>query len=193
MNIIRKYNLDKTEITAVGLQKLLTSRLWVGFKQDNNGICYLKQYSVNNVSMIYYNIPLATDEITKIYFFGDRAYITLKDTTNIALYFTITTPLTQTFRIIPTGINEAVLDIIHDSSYLYFLLPGEGTENAKILKYNSTLILQEIIELTDIHNVRSFTIDEDGIIWCTTYEENSRLIKVYNDGGYSFEVINLFQ
>lgn len=193
MNIIRTYNFDESEITAIGLQQTTTPRLWVGFKQDGDGICYLNQYSVNDLNTNYYNISLSVDEITKIYFFGTRMYIAVDDDEKFLIYFTATSPLTQTTINIPSGVSESVIDILDDGTYIYLLLPGVGSENAKILKYSSTLTLQDTIELTDVHNVRSFTIDDEDVIWCTTYEENSKLIKVYQDEGeYTFDVINLF-
>lgn len=192
MNIIRKYTFDEKQISSICVQKTTTPRIWVGFTKNTDGICELNQYSVNNLNTQYYNISLSVDEITKIYFLGTQMYIAVDDDEKFLIYFTVTSPLTQTTINIPSGINESVIDILDDGTYLYFLLPGEDTENAKILKYSNTLTLQTTIELTDIHNVRSFTIDDNNIIWCTTYETDSKLIKVYNDDGYKFDVINLF-
>jgi hypothetical protein len=194
MNIIKKYNFDEKQISSICVQKTTTPRIWIGFKKNTSGICELNQYSVNNLNTQYYNISLSVDEITKIYFFGTRIYIAVDDDEKFLIYFTATSPLTQTTINIPSGINESVIDILDDGTYLYFLLPGENTTNAKILKFSTTMVLQDTIELTDAHNVNSFTIDSNGDIWCTTYEENSKLIRVYLDGGsYTFDVINLFQ
>jgi hypothetical protein len=194
MNIIKTINYNEKQISAMVVQNTSPAYLWLGFQKDSTNKCVLKKCSVNDPSQVFYSLSLDVDEITALHFVTPRVYTAVSDDIYFAYYRTHNTPISSEVKVlIPSGITESAIAIKNNGNTLFFLLPGEGSTNAKILVFSSTLVLQETIELTDIHNVRSFTIDSEGIIWCTTYEENSRLIKVYNDGGYTFEVINLFQ
>jgi hypothetical protein len=193
MNILRKYNFDETEISAICVEPATPPSLWVGFEKNSDDVCVLKKYSLLNPENIRYSMELSVDNINKIYYLSPRIYTLVIDSTIFATYRTSSSPISTAVNVsIPSGVNESAIDMVAYGTNLFLLTPGEDVENAKILRYSTTMVLQETIELTGVHDVNSLTVDSSGVIWCTTYEENSRLIKVYNDGGYTFDVINLF-
>ena len=131
---------------------------------------------------------LAVDAITSLHILGSFLYVGVDDSTNLGYKISLASPLTvQTAIVLPAGVTEAPIDILDDGTYVYFLLSGVLVD-ASILKYTTTPSLNTTITLTAINNVKSFTIDTNDDIWCVTNESPSKLIRVYDDGGYTFEI-----
>lgn len=190
MTQIKNYNFNTTKITAIAVDENNGSYLWIGFTKNSSDVCILQKVSAHNPLQVYYELELNVDAINCLHVFGSYLYVGIDDDTYIGYKISLSSPLTVSTAIsIPAGINEAPIEIDNDGTYFYFLLPGDiSGEDAKILKYSTTPSLNTTITLTAIQNVKSFTIDSNDDIWCITYESPSKIIRIYDDGGYTFTV-----
>ena len=188
--ITRKFDYNLTEITALTSDTNGGKYIWVGYKKNESNVCLLKQYSAHNPEQVYYELEVSVDEIKDLKQIDAYLYVAVDDSTNIGLiYSLLNTTIVDTEIVLPASANEAPIKIIfEDTDYVYFLLPGLNTENIKIYKYpyNSNS-LDETIELTGLHNASSFTIDSSNNIWVVTNESPSKLIRIYDDGGYTWD------
>lgn len=182
--IIKKVDYNLTEITALEYDS--SEYLWIAFKKNSENVCLLQKVSANNIEQVYYEIELEVDNINALHIFGLYIYVAVDDNTNFVYKIHRTSPLTnQTILEIPTGITSSALEILDDNTDVYFLI---NDTNSKILKYDTSLTLQDTITLTAITNVKSFTIDSNNDIWVITNEAPSKLIRVYEaSGGYLFD------
>ena len=166
--------------------------LWVAYK--NTSACRLKKVSIFDPSLIYYDIAVNVDEITRLKIDGSYLYLSIDDDTYIAARYSRTNPLgSYNFISIPSGINEKSVDLaIHSNGSDWFLLtPGElSGENAKVINISS-VTFQETIDLTTIFNAKSMTIDENDNLWAVTDESPAKLVKIYDDGGYTYNSWNI--
>ena len=188
MTQIKNYNFDKTQVTAIAPDTSTTNHLWIAYAKNSDNVCILRKVSAHDLDQVYYEIEFSVDEITSLHIFGSYLYLAVDDATYLGYKLSLNSPLTiQTAIDIPAGITEAPIDIDDDGTYVYYLLPGDisGTIS-KILKYTTALSLNTTITLTAITGVKSFTIDSNSDIWCITYSSPSKLIRVYDDGGYTF-------
>lgn len=186
MTIIRNYNFDTTKVNAMLYDE--SGFLWLAFAKNSDGVCILQKVSANNPAQVYYEIELAVDEIKALNILGTYLYVAVDDATYLGYRYSRTSPLTVVTAISkPVGITEAPIAIDNDGTYVYFLLPGL-TPDIKILKYTTALVLNTTITLTGNNNASSFVIDSSKNLWVVTYESPSKLIRVYDDGGYTFTV-----
>ena len=188
MTQIKNYNFDTTKVTAICSDTSSTNHLWIAYAKNASNVCILQKVSAHDLTQVYYEIEFSVDEITALHILGSYLYMTVDDSAYLGYKLGLNSPLTvQTAMAIPVGISEAPISIANDGTYIYFLLPGNlSGEEATILKYSTSLVLNTTITLTGITNVKSFTIDTNSNIWCITYESPSKLIRVYDDGGYTF-------
>lgn len=193
MTLIKNYNFSTTQITAVTEDTANGNYLWLGFEKNNDNVCILQKVSASNPLQVYYEIEMSVDEITALYVFGSYLYVAVDDGTYFAYRYSLTSPLTSSTSVtIPSGVIEVSKNILDDGTYLYFLLPGEiSGEVVEILQFSSSLALNQTITLTGINNAKSFTIDTNDNIWVVTYESPSKLIRVYDDGGFTFDTTTL--
>jgi len=186
MTIIRNYNFDTTKVTAMLYDE--SGFLWLAFAKNSDDVCILQKVSANNPSQIYYEIELEVDEIKAFDILGTYLYVAVDDATYLGYRYSRTSPLTAVTAISkPVGITESPIAIDNDGTYVYFLFPGLISD-INILKYTTALVLNTTITLTGQNNASSFVIDASNNIWVVTYESPSKLIRVYDDGGYTFTV-----
>lgn len=189
MTQIKNYNFDTTQVTAIVSDTTTTNHLWIAYAKNSDNVCILQKVSAHDLTQVYYEIEFSVDEITAMHIFGSYLYLAVDDFVYIGYQINLNSPLTiQTAISIPGGINEGPIEIANDGVYIYYLFPGNiSGEVSTILKYTTSLSLNTTITLTAITNVKSFTIDTNDNIWCITYESPSTLIRVYDDGGYTFD------
>lgn len=187
MTIIRNYNFNTTQVTAIVNDN--SGYLWLGFSKNSDGVCILRKVSVHDPNQVYYEIEIEADEIKVLHVYGSFLYVGLDDDTYLFQRYSLTSPLTISASLSrPIGINEDPIAIVNDGTYLYFLLPGISPENSKILKYRiSTCALNTTIDLSTINNAIDFTYTNSNL-WVITNESPSKLIRVYDDGGYTYDV-----
>jgi hypothetical protein len=190
MTIIRKYNFNLTEVSAIATDTYNGNFLWIAFKQNDEGNCLLRKVSANDLNQVYFTVTIATNKIKKLYVYSTSIYLLLDDTTLFAKILSLSNPLaTGTNISILGGITENAIDCLIDESYLYFLIPGNlsGT-NTKILKYSTAGVYNSTIDLATVQNAKSFTIDTSNEFWVVTYDSPSSLIRVYYDGGWNYTI-----
>lgn len=180
--VINKYDYDETKIKAISI---IDEYLWIGF-EGTGGVSVLKKVSLFNPNQIFYDIDTEFDDINRIKSSGNYIYLAINDGTYIGARFNSNTPYTTyTYLTIPSGINEESIDLVLDSSSnLYFLTSGIiSGENAKIIKYNSSLVYQSTIDLTTVFNANAIEVDASDNLWVITKETPSKLIKVITATG----------
>jgi len=189
---IKKFGYSETEISDIAVDTNNSEYLWVAFKQDTSGNCKLKKVSAHNPLQTYYDIDITTTEISKMIIYSTDIYVALNDTTYIASIYSITNPIGDVTNVdIPSGITQKPIDIVV-GNYLYILLPGStsGT-NAKICVFTTAGVFSETIDLSTVTNAESFTIDSNNNLWVVTNELAAKLIRVYDDGGWTIQSTTL--
>ena len=186
MSIIRRFLFSGFgQITAQWVDSV-NYRIWIAIK-NNNG-CKLLVKSAFNPNDTFFEIDISADEITNIIGDSTYVYLSLDDDTYIGMRLSKSDPIgTNEYINIPSGINEKAIDLTI-GNYLFFATPGtESGENPKILRFNaSSLAYIDNIELTTIENVRSIDIDSNNDVWAVTYTSPITLVRIYDDGGYTY-------
>lgn len=194
MSQFKNYQYDEKEISSLIVDASGSNFVWIAFKKNDEGNCLLKKVSANDPSQIYYTLEIATNEITKLKISNDFLYLALDDSSNIGKKYSLTQPLTNYTDIeLPSGINEAPIDLIIDGSFLYYLIPGNiSGEIAKIVKMTTNGTFLTTIDLEDginfATNAVSFLIDNVGLIWVVTKTNPTFLIKVEELSGETFNI-----
>jgi hypothetical protein len=167
--------------------------IWLAFLGEDN-ICSLQKNSVHNPNMIYWDVSVVGDEIISMIEDTTYLYGALDDLVNIGIKITKDNPTTITYFIKDIGLTEKAIDLIKDTTYIYFLLPGiESGINTKIGKYNKTTrAYVETIDLTTVFNAKKIDIDANGVLWIVTNNDPSELVKVwYATGAWHYTIYTL--
>ena len=111
MSIIKKYNFDKTLVTAIEFENRGFLYMWIAFKKDSNNKVYLRKVSSSNLNQLYYEIEVDCDEINDLEINGNYLYICVDDITNIGYRYSLDNPL-GTFITVPitSGITESPIE-----------------------------------------------------------------------------------
>lgn len=189
------YSSDE-QITAI---KAESTYLWIAFAQNSDDICILKKVWASSPNQVFFEIEKEVNSIINMDADSTKLYVAYNDTTLLGEIFTLNTPLSSTTEIsIPVGVNESPVDVKIDGTNLFYLIPGDlSGENAKLLRYNTSGVLQETIDLTrtgeEVLNAKAMTIDANGDIWIITYTNPSTVVRVFelSGGGYDWTVTNI--
>jgi len=193
---IRKYNYDESKITA---QIVDGYYLWLAFL-GSGGSCILQKVSVYKPTLVYFDLTINVDEITQMEIYGDYLYCSCNSSSYIGIKIHKNNPLGSgniTYFTKPDGETEQSVAIVTDTTYAYFLVPGEASgECAKIYKFNkSTRALSDTFNLegTPSGDVRTYCrtmVIRSGYLWVFSYQNPAKWIKVdVNDGSYTFGTI----
>jgi len=188
MTLIKTYNFSESAIKSFIVSTANGQYLWIAFSQDNDGNCALLKVSAHNLLQQYFNIDIAVDEIKKMTIYSTYIYLAYDDSALIGARYSLNNPLTTYNNFsLPSGIDEAPVDLIVDGTYVYYLIPGNDSgKNAKIVKLTISGTFIETIDLSTVTNAVSFSTDGTDF-WVITYESPSKLVRVYDDGGYTFQ------
>lgn len=195
MTTVRRFTYDEKEITAIAIDQI-NNFSWVAYAQDLDGNCVIKKLFGFDSSQIFFDIDKTVNIINAMAIDSSNLYVAYDDDTLLGEILLQTNPLTVTTEIIiPGGIVEAPVDIAVDGTNLCFLIPGvaSGT-NAKVIKYDTSGIFQEIIDLSktgsEVLNASTFTISDTGDIWISTNTDPISLIRVFelSGGGFDFTI-----
>jgi hypothetical protein len=170
-----KYLYDQNTISATLINGYY---IWIAL-EGISGISKLLKNSAFNPDQIYFEIDINADKITHMWQDSTYLYLSLDDTDYIGSRLNKTNPTTTiSYFAKPGGITEKAIDLIVDSSYVYFLTPGSGID-AKIIKMNkSTLEFVSTITLTGIQNAKAIDIDNTGTLWVVTDTSPVKLISI---------------
>ena len=121
--------------------------LWLAFNKNSDGNCIIEKESPFNPIQTYFTIERAVDEVRNMDLSSSLLYVVYDDATAFAESFSLTNPLTTFTQITrPAGANEAGIDILYDGTDVWVLTPGTASgENAKLFRYNTSLVLQETL------------------------------------------------
>ena len=187
----------KSNYTFSGEQKITASfvtgnYIWIAFYGVSN-ICALFQSSVFNPNLVSWDLDVTADEIKSIIEDATYLYLSVDDATNIGAKVHKTTPAV-TYFVKNVGITEESIDLTRDTTYIYFLTPGNiSGVNSKIAKYNlSTRAFVEIIDLTTVTNAAKIDIDNAGTLWVQSdLDGTPKITKVWFSGTWQFSTTTL--
>lgn len=191
-----EYSNDK-QITAQRADEL-SDFLWVAFAQNTDGNCIIEKQAPFNPKQTYFSLERSVDKVTAITLDSSNIYVAYDDTSLLGEIISKTTPLSITTEISKGAIVESPIDVFINGSDLWFLLPGDASgTNAQLLKYNTSGVLQDTIDLNKssatVVNARSMTIDANGDIWIGTYTNPATIVRVFeiSGGSYDFTVTDI--
>lgn len=191
----RRFTYTDPTITAVEADQT-NNFLWMVFAQNSSGNCIIEKQTAFKPDQTFFTIERAVTEIKNITLDSTNLYAVYEDTTAFAELFSLTNPLTVFTQITPpAGITESGIDIQVSGSDVWILTPGSGSgENAKLVKFNTSLAFQETVDLTKsgatVLNAISFTIDSNSDLWVLTNTAPAQYVRVFalSGGGFDFTV-----
>lgn len=191
----RRFTYTDPVITATKVDNTNTF-LWMAFSQNTSGNCIIEKQTAFQPTQTFFTIERAVESVVQMDLSTSFLYVIYDDATLFAERFSLTNPLTSSSQInIPSGINEVAVDVMFEGSNVWILTPGSASgENAKLLRYNTSLVLQETVDLTKsgatILNASSMASDSNGDIWVVTNTSPAQYVRVYalSGGGYDFTV-----
>lgn len=172
--------------------------MWIGIDQNSDGNCILRKVGKFNLNQVYFSINKSVTKIIEGSVNSSNIYVAYNDSSLLGERLSLTNPLTSTTQIsIPVGITESPVDVKADDTNVYYLIPGSASgTNAKILRYNTSGVLQETIDLTKsgntVTNATSIDIASNGDIWAVTNNNPAEYVRVFelSGGGHDFTVHN---
>jgi len=172
---------------AVTAQLVNGEFIWLAFFGEDS-VCSLYKSSVFNVNFRYWDVDIIADAINYMVDDTTYLYLALDHSVYIGAKVNKSNPSSITYFTKEMGITEEAIDLVEDTTYVYFLISGtEGTgENTKICKYNkSTRAFIETIDLADVSNAQKIDIDNDGNLWVVSNLDSIPILtKVWKDTGW---------
>jgi len=190
LTIITQFNFDEEQITAQ-ISDEYTDFLWTAFAQNSSDVCYLKKQSSSKPSVNYYTLNRLVDEINALDLDSSNIYTSYDDNSLLGEIISKTNPLTSVIEISKAEYPESPVDVKVNGTDLWFLLPGSLSGiNATLIKYNTSGVYQDEVDLTGVVDAKSMVIDENDDIWVVTYTSPANLVRVYEESGgaYNFEI-----
>ena len=188
----RRFTYSQPKISASKSDQV-NKFVWIAYDKNTSGVCNIKKVYAFDLSQVFFNIDKSVDKIVSIDVDGTNAYLAYEDDSLLGEILDQGTPVATTTIITkPTGLVELPVDILVNNSDLYFLLPGSSSgTNAKILKYNTSGVFQDEIDLTksgvEVTNATSLTVDTNNNIWVVTNNSPAEYIRVDQLSGGVFD------
>jgi len=198
MTTIKRFDFSSDkQITAQKADNLLDF-LWVAFAQNSDGNCIIEKGAKFQPTQTYFTLDRAVTEVVGMDLDSSKLYVAYNDATLLGEIISKSNPLTSTTEIDRDAIPEAPVDVAINGTDLWYLLPGNLSGlNAQLLKYNTSGVLQDTVDLTKsgltVTNAKSMIIDDNDDIWITTYTNPANLIRVFelSGGTYDFAVTEI--
>lgn len=183
--------LNKPKITATFVDG---DYLWIAFEGED-GESSLYKVSLYNPKLIYWELEVTADKINFLIDDATYVYLAIDDDTYIGEKISKTSPSSTYYYFTkPIGITEGAIDLVDDTTFVYFLIPGviSGT-NAKICKFNkSTRAFVETIDLPLVNNAKKIDIDYKGYLWVISdLDTTPKITKVWYDGTWQYSTTTL--
>lgn len=174
---------ENTQITAK-IAEDTNDSLWVAFAQNSSGNCILEKQFPFSPTQTFFTLTKSVDEINSLAIDSTNLYASYTDSTLLGEIFPVNNPSSSTTISIPAGINESPVDILIDGSDLWYLIPGDiSGENTKLLKYNTSGVLQDTIDLSKtgliITNANKMVLDTNEDIRISTYTNPATIVRVF--------------
>jgi len=170
--------------------------LWLAFLQNSAGNCIIEKEFSFKPTQTFFTIERAVDEVRNMDLSASFLYVVYDHATAFAERFSLNNPLTTFTQITrPVGANEAGIDILYDGTDVWVLTPGTASgENAKLFRYNTSLVLQETVDLTKsgstVTDAISIDNDSGGDLWIAMNTDPGQYVRVFalSGSGYDFSI-----
>jgi hypothetical protein len=197
MTTINRFTYSRKQITAQKADNF-NDYLWIAFAQNSSGVCFLEKKAKFKPDQTYYSLEREVTEINALDIDSSNLYVSYTDSILLGEIISTTTPLSITTEISRDSIVESPVAVVINDTELWFLLPGDiSGSNAQLLKYNTSGVLQDTIDLTksgiSVVNAKSMAIDDNDDIWIVTNTNPVQLIRVFGLSGgiYDFAVTEI--
>jgi hypothetical protein len=195
MTLNRRFNFsDDNQITAQKADNI-NNFLWVAFAQNTDGNCIIEKEAKFHPTQTYFSLERAVTEVNAMDLDSSKLYVSYNDSSLLGEIISKNNPLTSTTEISKGAIVESPIDVLINGTDLWYLLPGNASgTNAKLLKYNTSGVLQQTVDLSKsgeiVVNAKSMTIDSNDDIWIGTYETPAKIVRVFEISGglYDFTI-----
>ena len=192
MTITRRfeYSSDK-QITAQQADEF-NDFLWVAFAQNSDGNCIIEKQAFAQPDQTYFTLERAVTKVNALDISSSNLYVAYDDATLLGEIINQNTPLSVTTQILRGSIVESPVDVKIDGTDLWFLLPGDASgTNAQLLKYNTSGVLQQTVDLTKsgevVNNAKTMSIDSNNDIWIGTFTNPATVVRVFAISGGLFD------
>ncbi len=192
MTITRRFEYSSDKQITAQIADNINDFLWISFAQNSDGNCIIEKEAKFTPTQTYFTLERAVTEIKALHLDSSKLYVAYTDSTLLGEIISKTNPLTSTTEILREAIVESPVDVKINGTDLWFLLPGivSGT-NAQLLKYNTSGVLQQTVDLIKsgsvVNNAKSMTIDDNNDIWIGTFETPAKIIRVFEISGGLFD------
>jgi hypothetical protein len=162
--------------------------LWLAYEGSSN-VCHLLKNSAFDPSVNYFTLNVTANKINQMWQDSTYLFLALNDSAKLGCRINKQNPInSQTYFTKPIGIVEEAIDLIMDTSFVYFLIPGTASgTNAKVLRFNKSATYIQTINLTGITNAQKIDIDSSGNLWVIVNTVPPKAVKIqYISGVYSF-------
>ncbi len=195
MPITRRFDFSSDKQITAQIADEINDFLWIAFAQNSDGNCIIEKEAKFIPTQTYFTLERAVTEIKSLSLDSSNLYVAYTDSTLLGEIISKTNPLTSTTEISRGSIVESPVDVKIDGSDLWFLLPGNVSgSNAQLLRYNTSGILQQTVDLAKsgsvVNNANSMTIDDNNDIWIGTFETPAKIVRVFQISGglYDFTI-----
>lgn len=161
--------------------------LWMAFALNSDGYCIIEKNAKFQPTQTYYSLNKSVDAVVAMDCDATYLYAAYTDSSLLGEIISKTNPLTSTTEITNPQ-SESPVDVLINGTDLWFLLPGSASgTNAKLLRYNTSGVLQETVDLQEsgniVNNASTMTVDANDDIWIATKETPSKIVRVYEISG----------
>lgn len=198
MTINRRFEYPDDEKITVQKADNIDNFLWIAFAINSDGNCIVEKQAKFHVTQTYFSLTKAVDEVNAMDLDDTNLYLSYTDDALLGEIISKTNPLTSATEIDKGAIVESPVDVLINSTDLWFLLPGNASgTNAQLLRYNISGELQQTVDLSKsgvvVNNAKSMTIDDNGDIWIVTYTNPATVVQVFEISGglYDFSVTDI--
>lgn len=186
---------NNKKITAIK-SDIVSNYVWMAYEKNTSNVCILKKQLAFEPSQTFFTVEVSVESINDLDINSSYLYTAYDDADLIGQRFLMTNPLTSVTDIDkPVGVTEEAVALGINGSDLWYLIPGEASgTNAKLIKYNTSGVFQETVDLVKsgsvVNNAKSFDFDSNGDIWIIAYTNPAEYIRVYelSGGGYDFQI-----
>lgn len=196
MSTFRDYQYSLTDVTAICVDTTNSNYVWIAFAQNSNSVCLLKKVSAYDLSQVYYTVSVPVTSINSMTVTNGNIFLAVTHVTIFAISYSVTNPLT-TFTTInyPSGVVESPIQVLANGTNVYFLTPGLGSNDSKIVIATNALVFSSTVSLMEsgmnFHSATTFTVNPaTGDFWVAANTTPVKLLRVFQnyDASWNFAV-----
>jgi len=193
---IKRIEYTNNKRISASKSDLTNNGIWITFAKDSDNNVIIERQSAFDPEQNFFSLTRTVDAVNDLDIDSSNLYVAYSDTTLLGEIISLNNPLTITITISrPVGLTEDPVAILVNATDLFFLIPGIlSGENASILRYDTSGVLQETIELTKtaetVINASTMDLSDIEDIWVGTNTDPAQFVRVFelSGGGFDFEV-----